>query len=117
MQSFLATGALTHCLPPAHDVVKFGVVQGLSSHHSGLGSAPKLNYSVIVTPSCAADTETEVIMACGTPECGFPLLVGHVSILCDLVFLQILAVLGATSHAKAVAGHGQETSWVVLSHK
>ena len=45
-----------------------------------LGSTPKLNFSVIVTPACAADTETEVLVACGTPERGFPLLVGHVSI-------------------------------------
>ena len=43
--------------PPTCDVVKFGVVQGPSSDHS----TAKLNFSVIVTPACAADTE-----ACGT---------------------------------------------------
>ena len=43
--------------------VKFAVVQGTSSDHSGL------NFSVIVTPACSADTETEILVACGTPEC------------------------------------------------
>ena len=44
-------------------MVKFGVVRGPSSDHSGLGSTPKLNFSVIVTPACAADMETEVLVA------------------------------------------------------
>ena len=35
--------------------MKFGVVRGPSSDHSALGSTPKLNFSVIVTPACAAD--------------------------------------------------------------
>ena len=52
--------ALALCLPPTCDVVKFGVVRGPSSDHSG--STPKLNYSVIVTPACAADMETEVLV-------------------------------------------------------
>ena len=54
--------------PPTRDVVKYGVVRGPSSDHSGLGSTPKLNFSVIVTPACAADMETEVLVACGAPE-------------------------------------------------
>ena len=72
-------------------MVIFGVVRGQSSDHSGLGSLPKLNLSVTVTPACAADT------ACVTPECVFPPLVGHVSVHCGRVFLQLL-VLGATNH-------------------
>ena len=51
----------------------------LASDHSGLGSMPKLKSSVIVTPACAADMEAEVLVACGTPERGFPLLVGLAS--------------------------------------
>ena len=39
-------GTLTHCLPSASDMVKFGVVLGLSSDHFGLSSMPKLNFSV-----------------------------------------------------------------------
>ena len=61
-------------------MVKFGVVRGPSSDHSGLGSMAKLNFSVIVTPACAVETETEILVACGTPECGFLPLVEHVSI-------------------------------------
>ena len=38
----LSTGALAHCLPPTRNMVKFGVVRGPSSDHSGLGSTPKL---------------------------------------------------------------------------
>ena len=49
-------------------MVKFGVVRGPSSDHSGLGSTPKLNFSVKVTPACAADTQTEVLVARGAPE-------------------------------------------------
>ena len=49
-----------------------------------------------VTPACAADIETEVLVAFGTPKCGFPPLVGHVSVCGGLVFLKILIVLGAT---------------------
>ena len=87
-----------HCLrpllPPAQDMGKFWVVRGPSSDHSGLGSTPKLNFAMIFNPACAADTETEVLVACGTPERGFPPLVEHVSILGGWVFLQILVVLG-----------------------
>ena len=67
----------------------------------GLVSTPKLNFSVIVTPACAADTETEVLVACGAPEPGG-----------GQVFLQILVVLGATNHTEVVAGGG----WGTLSH-
>ena len=52
-------------LNPAHNVGKFGVVQGPSSDHSGHSSTLKLNFSVIVTLACAADMETEVLV-CGT---------------------------------------------------
>ena len=90
-------GALARCLPPTRDVVKFGVVRGPSSDHSGLGSTPKLNFSVIVTPACAVDTETEVLVAWGTPERGLLPLVGHVSACGGRVFLQVLVVLGATT--------------------
>ena len=96
-------------------MVKFGVVRVPSSDHSGLGSTPKLNFSVIVTPACAADTETEVLVACGTPERGLPLLVRHVSLGGGRVFLQVLVVLGATDHAEVVAGGGWGTFGVVLS--
>ena len=99
--------------PPTCDMVKFGVVRGPSSDHSGLGSTPKLNFSVIVTPACDADTETEVVVACGTPERGLPLLVGHVSVCGGQVFLQ---VLGATNHAEVVAGGSLGTFGVVLSY-
>ena len=77
---------------------------------------PKLNFSVIVTPACAADMETEVIVARGAPERGLPPLVGHVSVGCGRVFLQVLVVLGATDHAEVVAGGGRGTFGVVLSH-
>ena len=97
-------------------MVKFGVVRGPSSDHSGLGSTPKLNFSVKVTPACAADTETEVLVACGTPECGLPPLVGHVSVGIGRVCLQVLVVLGATNHAEVVAGGSRGTFGVVLSH-
>ena len=84
-----------------------------------LGSAQplKLNISVIVTPACAADMEIEVLVACGTPECGLPLLVGHVSV-CGgrQVFLQVLVVFGATNHAEIVGGGGRGTFVMVLSH-
>ena len=102
--------------PPTRDAVKFGVVRGPSSDHSGLGSTPKLNFSVIVTPACAADTETEVLVAHGAPEPGLPPLEGHVSIGGGRVFLQVLVVLGATNHAEIVAGGGRGTFGVVLSH-
>ena len=102
--------------PPTRDLVKCGVVWGLSSDHSGLGSTPKLNFSVIITPACAADMETEVLVARGTPERGLPPLVGHVSLGGGRVFLQVLVVLGATNHAEIVAGGGQGTFGVVLSH-
>ena len=97
-------------------MVKFGVVRGPSSDHSGLGSTPKLNVSVKVTPACAADTETEVLVAHGTPERGLPPLVGHVSLGGGRVFLQVLVVPGATDHAEVVAGGGRGTLGVVLSH-
>ena len=99
-------------------MVKFGVVRGPSSDQSGLGSMPKLNFSVIVTPACAADTETEVLVARGAPERGLPPLVGHVSLGGGRVFLQVLVVhvLGATDHAEVVAGGGRGTFGVVLSH-
>ena len=97
-------------------MVKFGVVRDPSSDHSGLGSMPKLNFSVIVTPACAADTETEVLVARGAPERGLPPLVGQVSVGCGRVFLQVLVVLGATDHAEVVASGNQGTFGVVLSH-
>ena len=97
-------------------MVKFGVIQGASSDHSGLGSTPKLNFSVIVTPACAADTETEVLVASGAPERGLPPLVGQVSVGGGRVFLQVFVVLGATNHAEVVAGGGRGTFGVVLSH-
>ena len=97
-------------------MVKFGVVRGPSSDHSGHGSTPKLNFIVRVTPACAADTETEVLVACGTPERGLPPLVGHVSIGGGRVFLQVLVVLGATDHAEVVAGGSRGKFGVVLSH-
>ena len=97
-------------------MVKFGDVRGPSSDHSGLGSTPKLNFSVIVTPACAADTETEVLVACGAPERGLPQLVGQVSVGGGRVSLQVLVVLGATDHAEVVAGGGRGTFGVVLSH-
>ena len=83
-----------------------------------LGSTqrPKLNYIVIVTPACAADTEAEVLVACGTPECDFPLLVGNDSICGGPVFLLILVVLGTKNDTELVAGGGQGTFRVVLSH-
>ena len=97
-------------------MVKFGVVRGPSSDHSGLGSTPKLNFSVKVTPACAADTQTEVLVARGAPERGLPALVGHVSVGGGRVFLQVLVVLGATDHAEVVACGGRGTFGVVLSH-
>ena len=102
--------------PPNRNVVKFRVVRGPSGDHSGLGSTPKLNFSVIVTPACAADTETEILVACGTPERGFPLFVRHVSECFGRVFLRVLVVLGATNHTEVVAGGGWGTFGVVLSH-
>ena len=47
---------------------------------------------MIVTPACAADTETEVLVAHGAPERGLLPLVGHVSIGGGRVFLQVLVV-------------------------
>ena len=41
---------------------------------------------------------------------------GHVSVCGGLVFLQVLVVLGTTDHAEVVAGGGQGTFGVVLSH-
>ena len=58
---------------------------------------------MIVTPAYAGNTETEVLVACGTPKGGFPLVVGHLSVCGCQVFLQILVVLGATNHAEVVA--------------
>ena len=92
------------------------MVRGPSSDQSGLGSTPKLTFSVIVTPACAANMETEVLVACGTPERGLPLLVGHVSVGSVQVFLQVLVVLGTTNHAEDVAGGGWGKFGVVLSH-
>ena len=109
-------GEGARCLPPTSDVVKFLVVRGPSSDHSGLGSTPKLNFSLIVTPACAADTETEVLVARGAPEHGLPPLVGHVSVGGGRVFLQVLVVLGTTNHADVVAGGGRRTFGVMLSH-
>ena len=97
-------------------MVKFGVVRGPSSDHSGLGSTPKLNFSVIVTRACAADTETEVLVAHGAPARGLPPLVGQVSVGGGRVFLQVFVVLGATNHAEVVAGGGRGRFGVVLSH-
>ena len=101
---------------PTHDVVKFEVVRGPSSNHFGLGSTLKLKFIVIVTPACAVDTETEVLVACGRPERGLPQLVGHVSVYGGRVFLQVLVVLGATNHTEVVAGGGRGMFWVVVSH-
>ena len=77
---------------------------------------PKLNFSVTVTPACAADMEAEVLVACGTPERGFSPLVRHVSIRGGQVFLQILVVLDATNHAEVIAYGHWGTFGVVLSH-
>ena len=82
------------------------------SDHSELGSTPKLNISVIVTPS---DMEAEVLVACGTPERGIPPHMGHVSIFCGWVFLQLLVVLGATNNKEVVEGGCWGTIGVVLS--
>ena len=71
---------------------------------------------MIVTPACAADTETEVLVACGTTERGLLPLVGHVSVDDGQVFLQVLVVLGATNHAEVVTGGGRGAFGVVLSH-
>ena len=60
---FPRNGRLRPLLPPACDLVKFGVVRGRASDHSGLGSMPKLNFSVTVTPACAANNR-------GTGTCG-----------------------------------------------
>ena len=104
-------GALTL---PTYGVLKFGVVQGPSEVIT-LGSAqPKLNFSVTVTPACAANMEVEVLVACETRECGLPLLVGHVCIRCGLTLLQILLVLVATNHADVVADGSWGTFGVVL---
>ena len=67
----------------------------------------------MVTPACAADTETEVLVARGAPERGLPPLVGHVSVGGGRVFL---VVLGAKSHTEVVACGGRGTFGVVLSH-
>ena len=75
----------------------------------------KLNFSVMVNPACAANTETEILVVCGTPEHGFPPLVGHVPICGGRVFLQILIVLGTTNHTEVVASGGQGTLGMVLS--
>ena len=71
---------------------------------------------MIVTPACAADTETEVLVARGAPERGLHLLVGQVSVGGGQVFLHVLVVLGTTNHAEVVAGGGRGTFRVVLSH-
>ena len=102
--------------PPYPRRGKFWVVRGPSSDHSGLGSMPKLNFSVIVTPACAADTETKVLVARGAPERGLPPLVGQVSVGGGRVFLQVFVVLGATNHAEVVASGGRGMFGVVLSH-
>ena len=86
----------------------------IKSDHSGLGST--LNFSVTVTLACAANTEAEVLVACGTPERGLPPFVGHVSICCGLVFLQILVVLSPKNHTEGTAGGTQGTFGMVLSH-
>ena len=44
----------------------------------------------------------------------FLFLVGHVSVCCDWVLLEILIVLDATNHTKFVALGSQGTIWVVL---
>ena len=75
-----------------------------------------MNFSVIVTLACADDTETEVLVVYGTPELGFPMLVGHVSVCGGQVFLQILVVLGSTNHTEVVATVGSGAFGVVLSH-
>ena len=48
--------------PPSRILVKFGVVRGPSSDDSGLGSVEKQNFSMIITPACAADTQVEVLV-------------------------------------------------------
>ena len=70
----------------------------------------------MIVTACAADKETEVLVACGAPEHGLPPLVGHVSVGGGRVFLQVLVVLGTTNHAEVVAGGGRGTFGVVLSH-
>ena len=56
----------------------------------GLAQTPKLNFSVMVNPACASNTETEVLVACGTPERGFPPLVGQVSLCGGRMYLLYL---------------------------
>ena len=62
----------------------------------------KLNFSVIVTPACAADMEA--------------LLVGHVYVYRGQVFLQINVALGATSHAEVVLVAAGNIGGVVVPH-
>ena len=71
---------------------------------------------MIVTPACAAYTETEVLVACGTPERGLPPLVGHVSVGGGRVFLQVVVVLGTTNYAEVADGGSRGMFRVVLSH-
>ena len=100
---FPGTGRPHPLPPPTRNLVKFGVVLGPSSDHFGLGSTSKLNFSLKATPACAADMETEVLVAHGAPERGLPPLVGHVSVGSGWVFLQVLVVLGAKNHTVVVA--------------
>ena len=78
----------------------WGSSRPVRNDHARCGSTPKLNFSAIVTPACAADTEAEVIAACGTPE---TFIVGHISLCCGQVLLQILVVLGSTHHVEVIA--------------
>ena len=93
----------------------WGGLWPVRTDHSELGSKPKLNFSVLVTPACAAYMEAELLVACETPELGPPSLVGHVSICCSRLFLQILVVLATTNTEVVVCG-GQGPFGVVLSH-
>ena len=100
-------------LPPPYP--RRGEIWGGSRPVRGGQAGSELNFSVKVTPACAADTQTEVLVARGAPERGLPALVGHVSVGGGRVFLQVLVVLGATDHAEVVACGGRGTFGVVLS--
>ena len=88
----------------------------LSSDHSWLGSTPKVNFSVKVTPACAADTEADVLVACGTAEHGFPPLVGHVCVCGGRVFHQILVVLAQQTLQRLLPVEAGEVKGGVVPH-
>ena len=67
MVKLLAMDALTHCLPTDEIWGSSRPVRMIT-----------LDFSVIVTSASAADTEAEVLVACGIPECCLPLLLRHI---------------------------------------